>query len=422
MTNPDTQTVPLVPSYIPQEPSLDSQNGSVQSTVPRLHSLEPSSRRRLEQLSSSSVTEPSSDGHSSPHESILGKRSRRVQAGAFPHQDEEASLETKRRRLLEKPDWSGVEFQKPLVVDYSQGEHNTKHRSKGTAYGDVHRLSHLIQASPGKPLGPPRLYDRLHLSELQPNTDLRLRIGSQRLCWSRDGNTVRSPPRSQGVLRSLKDLQSHVVVPRSPGIPWSGSPSTNPPSRSSSCRGIWASTKEPTNLMPCKYLPDSCQCRPSSKNGCPETPRYIVRSEPPMYHPQPSRAERPHLFDIKSPDPDVTSSTIVGVGRTGNPREQDAREDGLLGLLAQLGKARVDLASRSQMEGTNDARSIMHGISEAWDTPGGPLLRSSPQVDPNSQFLGPQRLHVCWMRCSPMMMVRIVSGNAYSRPTVIRIH
>ena len=388
-TSPFVQIKPFIPSYIPQSSSLNTTATATQFHTIMPKASKPSPNRRLAQLLSTSVTVPPNGSDRTLHGSLLGKRSAQEQLEASASREgEEQGLEGKRRRLLEKTDWTGIEIQKPLVVDYSQGNCNLKNRTMPINKTDSQRQKNNITASQPRQSLPSHRHHKWPPSAVQqPVGSIQLRIGSQNLHWSRDGNTIRTSS-SHGFPPSVQNWGSGDLFHSSPRVPSPVASHINHSSSSSSCLGIWSNPGETNGPRPCVSLQQGSRIPGSfNKGASPDRPKNIIHATPPMYHPRPSRAEKSRLLDIESPEPEVASSTIVEVGKTNEPIEQHALEEAHWASWLNSKQPEANTTSRNQHEDKNETKSITPGVSEAWNGSGDPVQQLSPQAALNAVLL-----------------------------------
>ncbi|KAG5658164.1 hypothetical protein KAF25_007115 [Fusarium avenaceum] len=139
-----------------------------------------------------------SDNHSPKDTSTqLGKRSAEdEQTSNMPvdkdHQD--LNITEKRRRLLEKADWTGVITQKPALVDFSWRRNpSTKPTTKPISRHD-HRSTLPSRRSLQRDYPNEGTLGRI------PGNEMKINIGNQNLRWSRDSNSVRSLSTRHGLI------------------------------------------------------------------------------------------------------------------------------------------------------------------------------------------------------------------------------
>lgn len=171
----------FVPSYITEDRASHGIGHGPNSTSLRtkLRSSSLSTRKGLAHLSSDSATLTSRDDDQISDNRLsveLGLDSSQKHDVAVRYNS--VSLEAKRRRLLEKNDWSGIEFQRPLLLQYPSGDRSKEQTSRGARNK---ARSHLLG---GTGLPNPVDYRKGRFSKneaLSEETSLRLRIGSQSL-------------------------------------------------------------------------------------------------------------------------------------------------------------------------------------------------------------------------------------------------
>lgn len=303
---PGAQTSHFIPSYIPQ--SSLGKDHQQNASKPHLK-LKPTpivTRSHLLQLSSNSGTPPNGQPIMASRPQ-LGKRNQdSLRDTEGSQENEPPDFEAKRRRLLEKSDWTGVEYQKSLITDYPrQSQSNTR---KKVIHQPQTHLVRTISASRQQRSHNHRQVDR------PTDQSMRLRIGSQDLRWSRDSNSVRSPVSTKGNLLSLRDWQSQHSTSTSPH-----------PSISASLLTANISSNAPTSARPHRKPARSVTQRPGfdfvrqqienlHQTACQNHP-IVIRSAPKYLHqPSPTRPGTPPWFNLQSPGPDDSASMIAEVG------------------------------------------------------------------------------------------------------------
>ncbi|VUC23718.1 unnamed protein product [Clonostachys rosea] len=280
----------FIPDHIPQTPKSALIN-------PRIASISQTSSqksRRRARRPSNECRKMAPETFESPFFEMGRKRARDSPvAKSLSPNPPPPDIESKRRRLLEKRDWTGVEVQKPLIVDFShpRPENLFSHQRKGAYRGHGS-------------------------SAYKADDPMKIRIGAHNLEWSHGNNSLLTPSLTSELLPSLQDWDSlgsctPVHVPSSP---------------SHSSLGMCTSPSVQANILPpnChiqgtsydvgSLLGQDTNCQ--SMDGCGgDEPKYKVQSTPrEFHHPQPSRGERPRLFDLRSPEPEPPGSMIVELG------------------------------------------------------------------------------------------------------------
>ncbi|CAH0058810.1 unnamed protein product [Clonostachys solani] len=280
----------FVPDHIPQTPKSALVNPKITS-IPQTSVQK--SRRRTQRLSNE-CRKMAPETFVSPFFEMGRKRGRDspISKSLSPNAPS-PDIESKRRKLLEKRDWTGIEVQKPLIVDFShpRPENLFNHQRKGAYRG--------------------------HDSAYKADDPMQIRIGAHNLKWSNQNNSLITPSLTSEFLTSFQDWESFgpctpVHVPSSPSHHSFGM-STSP--------SVQANTLPPyCHLQGTSYnagILHGQDMNYNSLDGCcgDEEPKFKVQSTPAeFHHPQPSRGERPRLFDLRSPEPQQSGSMIVELG------------------------------------------------------------------------------------------------------------
>ncbi|KAM0472769.1 hypothetical protein ACHAP7_008556 [Fusarium lateritium] len=280
---------------------------------------------------------------------------------------QDLGIAEKRRRLLEKADWTGVITQKPALVDFSWRKEQSAKLPTKPVYdyrpGLTSRRSRQMDCPNVRTLG------QVSSSEMKIN------IGNQNLRWSRDSNSVRSlstrhdlmpygynnSNESQGIMSPYQQQAHSVDVSREPSA-------------------VLLRPREPrVNVEPRNpFLKFSAGNHNSRRRhiGCeenrprePEEPRHIARANTPVIHqPQPKRGTRPRMFDIRSPDlqEDISTVGILGTSTKSSSRvtSEDIRWNTWLSSNAE---PKLQQPAPTNQE-NQPSRSIRPGISQYWNT------------------------------------------------------
>lgn len=340
----DPRTVPFIPSYIPQ-PAIEKRT-TEETLRTRLVGSKRSSKRHLAQLSSEPVCEQEQPLAAS---SLLGNRKDSTEVRDPLNRGEPVDLNAKRRKLLRQSDWTGIEFQKPIVVDYDQSNREARPKHDLEMKKHSHGLEKYVFSGGRSPGYKPEHHRKAAQS---PDVPMRLRVGSESLQWSRDNNTVRTTGPRRGQPTTMFDWESSEPYssPHLPTLPphpatsscqedWTGTPDN----RSS---GSGATPRQPT-------APELPHLREPV-----EKPHYVVKSMPKLHHPRPSRhqkslvidfipgvarvtsveprvrgeaslrlAMRPPAIGLASADPEAARSTVAQVGCGREPQHGETREN-----------------------------------------------------------------------------------------------
>lgn len=358
----------FIPDYIPRSPRTQDQQ-HVSSPAQQKQTL-PRKRLLISQRDGHRGGTASISGESAS--SSLGEQTAALlPAGEPPSKQENSAidLESKRRKLLEKNDWTGVGFQKPILVDFSwQGAGNRRPapldlNSRPTKRQRLSGLPHKgenSRDSNGRPLN--------------PGDQMNIRIGSQDLGWSRASNSVRSPTSQNGPLPTFDAWESQQG-----GSSTSCLPSRQPPSSSVPVQ----STSDFGNLFGTAYSNPESQDRTSPTNEIerysrrsierrraktPDLPKYDIASSPPIIHqPQPTRGRRLSLFDIRSPDSEDIGSMIAQIGAPNNGPRHITKDDSKWNNWLNPDDS-IAPHSYSNVEGDSQrSRSITPGVSHYWN-------------------------------------------------------
>ncbi|KIL96592.1 hypothetical protein FAVG1_01336 [Fusarium avenaceum] len=356
----------FVPDYISQ-PKPSQERQSTTSTSSR---KQRTPRRGLVYKQPEVVKK--SDNHSPKDTSTqLGKRSAEdEQTSNMPVDKDHKDLNTteKRRRLLEKADWTGVITQKPALVDFSWRKNPpTKPTTKPISTHD-HRSNLPSRRSLQRDYPNEGTLGRISGNEMKIN------IGNQNLRWSRDSNSVRSLStrhglipygsnhyESQGIMspyqqhaHSVDVSEEHSTVLPHPCEPQANIESQNP------------RLKFPAdnhNLLRRHVEYEENRQRESDE------PRYVVRANTPVIHqPQPKRDTRPLMFDIRSPEPQEDISTVGVLGTSTKSSSRVTSED-IRWNTWLSSNTEPKLQQPAPMTHENQlSRSISPGISQHWNT------------------------------------------------------
>ncbi|KAJ4133418.1 hypothetical protein NW768_005002 [Fusarium equiseti] len=309
--------------------------------------------------------------------------------------DHESDIARKRRKLLEKGDWTGVSTQKPLMAGFA-GQKDRSPRSRGTRN---FRQNHESVLSPHRS-GQNYRYNKGTLGN--PTRDeMRINIGSQNLRWSRDSNSVRS-------LATRQDLTAHLSTTSD------STPRPEPMSPYQDMLSVQAAMDITARPRGSNLNPNHCDSRnhPSSpahnnaygytgqqedwRKGSKE-PRFIVNAHTPIIHqPQPTRKTRSPMLDVGSPGTEENMSTTAVLGAPKRPyariTSEDIRWNLWLNPSAETAPKELD-----QMEEADHAsRPVSPGISHFWNSSEqytqntSPLRNETLQQESSSIFGEPQ--------------------------------
>lgn len=373
------RTVPFIPSYIPSntpQPADERQQTDKVPTRTRLVGSTTSLRRDLAQISGEPAVTPSEQSLAL---SPPGKRKAGIALSNLNPRGQPGDLDSKRRKLLGQSDWTGIEFQKPLVIDYEQSnwEARQKHANSSRNYHGYEPDRYTVGGarSPGH---------RPHDTQRQApaaNLPMRLRVGSKSLQWSQDNNTVRTAVSKRGPLTAdqSREAQDLYSSPRLPTLP--------PPSRPSSGRD-WSGASDHHSSC-ARASPHQLDASELQHPKAPvEKPHYIVNSTPQLHHPRPARHEKPPVVDfspevakstvfdfsaVREPSPRTTprppvdpaaKSTAAEVGGLREPQHWRSRED-------RKWRSWLDVTCGRDMDGDTETkvgeevRSVTPGVSKA---------------------------------------------------------
>ncbi|KAH7149178.1 hypothetical protein B0J13DRAFT_523826 [Dactylonectria estremocensis] len=358
----------FIPDYIPQGPHAQDKQPSPSSTRHK----QTSSRKRL----LVSVRE----GYRDMLAPISGwPASSELQEARLDvvHQQGEPSskqgnsdidIESKRRKLLEKNDWTGIRFQKPIVVDFSRqgaGACRPAPQECDSRPMKRQRVSRLPQKAEDKRSGNERQDEAGH--------DINILIGDQRLRWSRTGNSVRSPKSQLEPLPTFESWASQQEGANTHNMHTRPSSSATLPRQPlSDVENVFGTAslnsefQDPrmSSAYETTHFPHRSTVR--ERERTPDQPQYVVASLPQiLYQPQPTRGRRLSLFDIRSPDPEDTGSMAVQIGVRDNEARRITAEDFYWN----------DWLNNNDSIGVPDAHedtrttSITPGISHCWNEP-----------------------------------------------------
>ncbi|KAF7557187.1 hypothetical protein G7046_g6109 [Stylonectria norvegica] len=349
-TSKDSRGASFVPDYIPrsQAPRIQPAGSSPIRPKSKAARKRLIHRRKEPHEGTSSISGQSTS-------SRLGKRSAEPRDDSGPSQRREpVDIDAKRRKLLEKTDWTGVNFQKPISVDFSW--HKTQGRIPDARLHDTFVLhkNHLEDEQTKRRL---RRRDKEGVLDGGSGGQIRLRIGSQDLRWSRASNSVRSPTSHHDPLSTL-EWKSHKAQQEGVSTTCTASNLSSSPSYSSRLHAA----RHPTSIW---NSPNNEPQRKRQRTF--EDPKYVVRSSPlVIHHPQPTRSNRLSLFNIRSPDSEAAGSTIVQTGASKDAFERITKDD----VQWDSWLNRHDESERQSRLETpaahNYPRSITPGVSQYW--------------------------------------------------------
>lgn len=308
---------------------------------------------------------------------------------------QQESLSAKRRRLLEKNDWTGVNLQKPVLVEFSwQREHASRH-GRRREEGKPSRRSDPSAGLPHQHKN--RIVNGSDLGQRCNDDAMRLRIGSQSLRWSRASNSIRSPTSHRGRLPTFEAWKSQQDQLSSPRLPLNSSninghlPRMDQHYRKSSVASSTLSSRASYGNGPPLASSSLGLDRPQKRRKVSDDPKIIIRSPPPMiHHPQPTRGTRLALFDIRTPDSEAASSTRAQVGIPDPAPGRICREDKKWNSWLDPTGSVDSLQKRPVLRQKEESQhSISPGVSQYWDDSKKLSLQSlrSPQEVSTEQTL-----------------------------------
>lgn len=295
----------FVPDFVPQ-PSIDGGPG------PAVDVLRPNTWHDSE--SQEIVTVPSNGlDASSPAESIGDRARQELESTGLMPTNGNSSLEVRRQRLLDIGDWTGTKLQKPLVISYEWRPH---HRTSALTR-DLDRIPHSQDAALAAGFLDRHGSDSRHRGPDQYHPGpLRLRIGSQSLRWSQDGNTIRSPSRKSSSFTEARSVSTHSSSPphHQPTICTKyDEHSLSWPSTQSRNQG--AQTSHPDFCASDQLQPHLPPVLESAAIGS-GNPYYAVRSPPIIHQPRPSRKDFQRILQLTSPDLEVIRRNAVDLDQS----------------------------------------------------------------------------------------------------------
>lgn len=374
----------FIPGYVPQPRNLIDQSPSSASSI-RNKSSRP--RKGLIHQHSNRIEKT----NAVPERSTVLQLGRSSNECLNEHHSspQQEPLSAKRRRLLEKSDWTGVNLQKPVVVDFSwQREHALRHGRRRE------------EGKPPRRSDPPerqlhqrksRIVNGSDLENRRNDDAMRLRIGSQSLRWSRASNSIRSPTSHRGRLPTFEAWKSQQDQLSSPRLPLNSSSINEQLPRvarhygkssvASPTLSNWASFANGSQLSSSSSGFDP----PQKRRKVSDDPRIIIRSSPPMiHHPQPTRGTRLALFDIRSPDySETASSTRAHVGIPDTAPGRICREDQKWNSWLDPTGSVDSLQKRPVLQQKEESQHSSPGISQYWEDSKRlslPSLRSPQEV------------------------------------------
>lgn len=297
---------PFVPDYIPRSHPVEHKSPSpvAPHPEPSTPNKRPISRRNRDPVPTKSLATLSSssrpEGVNSLHPSNLD-----------PAQDRRGDdIEAKRRRLLEKSDWTGMSFQKPVLVS----------SSKARTSRSVPRRK--PPQSPEFARNQKNFVDKV-IGGSRNDLDMTMRIGQHGLRWSGASNSVRSLPTNRDHLPALKGMGSTGGLSQSSLL---RRPAQNTPSVAGHHERLpprsFLHPRQAENSTPRSDC-SSSTCSSRYRGNSPDRPRQIVQCSTPLLAPQPTRASS----ILYSPAFDEDSSVVAQVGVSKRPPSEAIREN-----------------------------------------------------------------------------------------------
>ncbi|KAI5467259.1 hypothetical protein BGZ63DRAFT_430686 [Mariannaea sp. PMI_226] len=319
----------FVPDYIPQKnwlqhtesPSVTRQKSSVSRKRP-LNQREECQNTNATACSLVRLKSASDLGnvHTLHPSSVTGAQTLR-----------DTDLEAKRQRLLERTDWTGVGFQKPIIVDFSPKSHYKSKATTSISDPNPGRKHQRLSGWTTKQRGQPDQETQL----IPEDGQMIMRIGNHNLQWSRVSNSVRSPTSNHDILSTFAGRAAEQGSSRADS-PRSQSSSDHFMTHVSSA-AAWDSPKAPPSNRRAHYQTESSttNTKHSSSAGshgnskkAQDRPQYIVQSSPQiLYQPQPTQVTRPQFFDIYSPTSEDNFSTLAHTGSVNYDRSEATPEE-----------------------------------------------------------------------------------------------
>lgn len=315
--------VKFVPSYIPQSPAATTRTSS--SSRSRTKKSRPNRAAPGScPVSFDDTTELDAGQFLSVQ---LGKRNKPPKVEAQPPEDTELlNIETKRRMLLSKSDWTGIELQRPPKIDFSwkRERHQTfgraaePERERRRHRKPHHSANHPYEAS-------------RHLNTIKnpwtnpkPTEPMRIQVGGKDLRWSHASNTIKSVTGSPSRLTSLSDYNLRHWTPSSSSLHLSSIPRESSMSASS----FRSRLQRPPTRLGHQILhgdhrirsPNERESFRLSGTGSAKalgmrssgSTKYLIMSSPStLHHPQPKRGARAPLLDSRHPESPAGDSVIA---------------------------------------------------------------------------------------------------------------
>lgn len=158
-------------------------------------------------------------------------------------------LDAKRRKLLEQEDWTGIEFQRPIRVEYTSHYEPPADHSYNGALHYYGNQSHSHRSC----------YRR----DSRVENPIRVHIGDKALGWNHQNNTTTSIGSTAGSLTTIED--------------WESQNDTSTPIEAGN------SSREMNHLALLSHSHDNS----INTNLAEERPKCIVRASPELQHPKP---------------------------------------------------------------------------------------------------------------------------------------
>lgn len=386
------QTAPRESSFLPSYIPRDTPQGSSSSLAgsPVVLPLQDVSNKSAFVIKESSASRPT-------HFKVTPKRIReRPPSGSSAIEPLPDQIHSKRRKLLEQNDWTGVTLPKPPEVNFDHVRHgytshnklSRRHRSNSKQLAEArHQHGHRrMDVEDFRTLGK------------GDHGSIRMKIGDRNLRWSQNGGSVRTAL-THLAPSTAKSPSAATSMPSSPPVPISVISLSSPTMRSS--RSV--ASRQEENKMTRIWMRDSPRLNPKSVDNrvpfLPDGPQYVVQSVPPnILHPTPAHFRASRLVEESLPRPETAVGSLVAeTGRQTRPngvdqqaeidwqaffRRHDGREakDGAcsngedLPLIPSESDQSIELLSVSRVPSASGAR---HDLM--------PVMHFNPTRDPESQ-------------------------------------
>ena len=310
-------------------------------------------------------------------------------------------------------------MQRPLILQYHQRDRALSTGAEAAVpFGYLHKD---VQLSP-RVFHKSRRRQRKALPSMVRSVEepLRLRVGSQSMRWSHDGNTVRSPQSAYDSLPSLQGIRNDEEDNEA-SLSYSARASCDngPDQRHQPYQVSNRRSRSHQRIFLGERSRGPYESGRALDSPRPEQSLEVIRkSTPELWHPQPSRLDQPRWFiNFESQGVEDTDSMVANTGRAIKPTKQAEEEDSLWKSWLDINSDKCTHNTPLHNTDTSEAETLTPGVSHVWPDTSSPSpsthddCRSKPSelsnigspVLDNTEALQDQREQgFAWLVSSPV--------------------